>query len=68
MLIGGGKVQRDVALLKCELWNCHLRKGETSVGQMDENTVSFFRFYLKRISGSKKIKKVSENLKHIQNF
>ena len=55
-------------MLMSELGNCHLRTGETSVGQTDENEDSFFIFYLKAISGRERINRVSENWEHIQNI
>jgi len=53
--------QRDTVNLICELWNCHLLTGETSVGKTARKHCFIFRVYLKTISGRNKIGRVMEN-------
>jgi hypothetical protein len=48
------EVQRDTAIIMCELGNFHLCTGETSVGQTDRKHCFAFRFYLKIICGGNK--------------
>ena len=59
------EVQKDMGLLMCELGNCHLRTGETSVGLTARKHCFIFRFHLKTISGRNKINRVSENWERI---
>ena len=63
MMLHGNRwkeVQRDMAILMCEMLNCRLRTIETSVGQRGRKNCLIFRLYLKTISGRKKIHKVSK--------
>ena len=48
------EVQRDTAMLLCELGNCLLCTGTQLLVRREENTASFFRF-LKKIAGRNKI-------------
>jgi hypothetical protein len=60
------EVQRDMATLMCELGNCHLSTGETSVGQTGRKHFFIFRFYLKTISLKNNMQRVSENWVHLK--
>ena len=42
------ELQRDMSILMSELGNCHLRTGETSVGQTGENTASCLNLIKRR--------------------
>ena len=57
------EVQRDMAIIMCELGYCHLSTGETSVGKTGRKKGFILKFYLKTISGKKnKLREFSTNI------